>query len=196
MHFCRRIGSFHMPLSYQSTTVLLSKHWTTSFTSSSLLKCILDKCSFNFGNRRKSLGAKSRHRVGRWWCPMQTVAGELQFGGQRGVERCGGECLRPCSTFLFSGLNCSPEFCQCLTIPVSIYCFPSSHEIGQQYPLSIPKHSCHDSTCWLCLLEFSQSRRWGMQQLMWLLFRLRCVVICPGYVACDNWIKKLSSSSA
>ena len=26
---------------------------------------------------------------------------------------------------------------------------------------------------------------------MWLLFRLRCVVICPGYVACDNQVQKV-----
>ena len=40
-------------------------------------------------------------------------------------------------------LNRPPEFCQCLTIPVSVYCGPSSQEMDQQHPLSTPKHSCH-----------------------------------------------------
>ena len=31
-------------------------------------------------------------------------------------------------------MNRPPEFCQCLTIPVSVYCGPSSYEIDQQYP--------------------------------------------------------------
>ena len=59
-------------------------------------------------------------------------------------------------------LNRPPEFYQCLTIPVSIYCGASNHEIDQQYPLSIPKHSCHDFTSRLYMLEFSRLRQRGM----------------------------------
>ena len=56
-----------MPMSYQFTAMLLRKRWTASFTSSSLLlKRIPDKCSFNIGNRWKSLGAKSAYGVGGW----------------------------------------------------------------------------------------------------------------------------------
>ncbi|KZC12627.1 hypothetical protein WN55_04266, partial [Dufourea novaeangliae] len=43
-------------------------------------------------------------------------------------------------------LNRPSEFFQSLTIPVSVYCGPRRHEVHQQYPLSIPKHSCHDFT--------------------------------------------------
>ena len=71
-------------------------------------------------------------------------------------------------------LNRPPEFSQCLTIPVSVYCGPSSHEIDQ-----------------LHLLEFSRLRRWGMKPLTWLLFRLRGEVVCPGFVARDNRIQKV-----
>ena len=88
-------------------------------------------------------------------------------------------------------LNRPPEFYQCLTIPVRVYCGPSSHEIDQQYPLSIPKHSCHDFTGRLCLLKFSQLRRRGMQPLTCLLFHLRCEVVCSGFVARDNRIQKV-----
>ena len=56
-------------------------------------------------------------------------------------------------------LNRLPEFCQCLTISVNIYCGPSSHEIDQ--------HNCHDFAGRLCLLEFSRLRWRGMQPLSW-----------------------------
>ena len=88
-------------------------------------------------------------------------------------------------------LNRPPEFCQCVTIPVSIYCSPSSHKIDQQYSLSISKHSCHDFTGRLCLLEFLQLRLTGMLPLTWLLFCLRCEVVCPGFGARDNRIQKV-----
>ena len=88
-------------------------------------------------------------------------------------------------------LNHPPECCQCLIIPVSSYCGPSSHEIYQQYPLSIPKHNCHDFTNRLCFLEFSRLRRREMQPLTWLLFRFRCEVVCPGFVARVGLIQKL-----
>ena len=88
-------------------------------------------------------------------------------------------------------LNCPPEFCQCLIIPASVYYGTSSHEIDQQYPLLIPKHSCHDITSRLCLLQFSRFRQREMQLLTWLLFRFRCEVVCPGFVAYDNRIQKV-----
>ena len=88
-------------------------------------------------------------------------------------------------------LNRPPEFYQRLTIPVRVYCGASSHEIDQQYPLSIPKHSCHDFTGRICLIQFSRLRRRGMQQLTWMLFRLRCEMVCPGFIACDNLIHKV-----
>ena len=51
-------------------------------------------------------------------------------------------------------LNRPPDFCQCLTIPVCVYCGASSHEIEQQHPhsiqwrilmniLGIPQVSCY-----------------------------------------------------
>ena len=88
-------------------------------------------------------------------------------------------------------LNRSREFCQCLTIPVSVYCGLRSHEIDQQYPLSTPNHSGHDFTGRLCLLQFSRLRRREMQPLTWLLFRFRCEVVCPGFVARVNRIQKV-----
>ena len=87
-------------------------------------------------------------------------------------------------------LNRPPEFCQCLIIPASVYYGTSSHEIIQQYPLSIQKHSCHYFSGRLCLLQFSRLRRREMQLLTWLLFRFKCVVVCPGFVARDKRIEK------
>ena len=62
-------------------------------------------------------------------------------------------------------LNRPSEFFECLTIPVSVYCGPMSHEVDQQYPLSIPKHSCHNFAGRLCSFEFSQLGRRGMSPL-------------------------------
>ena len=63
-------------------------------------------------------------------------------------------------------LNHPSEFFECLTIPVSVYCGPISHEVDQQYPLSIPKHSCHDFAGRLCCFEFSRLGQRGMPPLM------------------------------
>ena len=62
-------------------------------------------------------------------------------------------------------LNRPSEFFECLTIPVGVYCGPMSHEVDQQYPLSIPKHSCHDFAGRLCCFEFSWLGRRGMPPL-------------------------------
>ena len=143
-----------MPMSYQLATMSLRKRWTATFTSSSSLKRLPAKCSFNLRNK----------------CVRGDVPSNLiqeskgltdEVGASVFVEKAYALGQHSSSPVL----NRPSEFFECLTIPVSVYCGPMSHEVDQQYPLSIPKHSWHDFAGRLCCFEFSRLWRRGMPPL-------------------------------
>lgn len=63
-------------------------------------------------------------------------------------------------------LNCQSELFQSLTVPVSIYWGPGSHEVNQQCPFFYSKTQWHDLTNRLCVFEFLQlGVKWNAQVL-------------------------------
>ena len=157
MHFCRRRVSFCTPMSYQ-LAAMSRKRWTATFTLSLQMFFQLRKQMIVTGCQVRTIGWVGDD------APSKPIQESNGLTGDMGVSIIVEKAYALGQHSSSLVLNHPSEFFECLTIPFSVYCGPMSHEVDQ-YPLSIPKHSCHNFAGRLCSYEFSRLGRRGMLTL-------------------------------